>query len=626
MKKILTFIMTLVIALSVFSCSGGGAEKTEQTTSGTHNTNASSATDPVRPSLYPDKPEGLDERIRYECTDGGLYIVKGYFDGKGNPVEEHYYTVDSELGVLCCEIISYNSFDESGDLVFSEGHYVKNPYHSVKESVLTIKELDGVEYGYGVTDEYGNIRMYINVTEDARGRSVKEEYYGMSGRLIRTEETEYHANGNVSLHKSVSAGGKTLFICEYGEKGNFTKCVSYRNNGKVKSETSAEYHENGALSKYKVISYSESGGVSGTSVTEFFDDGRISSAPGRTYVYREDGSLSTVTKHLTDRYSYDGNGYLVEYNGRVNGQIGTSVNINYTYNESGVLVSVVSRSRQSEYNYSVKYTYSEDGTGKITRTNHYGIENLVIYTDERGRVIREETHNNVKRTKYYAYEYDSYDNIKKISFYNDDVISTATEYGYNEHGDLIRENTVNYYRYGVASTETVNHEYYGDGELKLTVKYNDEGYKTYEKEYFKDGGYMYIEYDFSGNASRAETFDKNGNNTRSVIEENGDTVTVNREFYENGEEKSEFFYRNGVLESGYEYDENGVTVKEHRTDENGDTIITQTVREGGRIVKINTWKNDVFTGYTEYSYFEFSPVTPVPVQKEISYDAQGNKI
>ena len=627
MKKILTFIMMLIIALSVFSCSRGG--KTEQTTHGTQNSAASSTaattapTVSARPSLYPDKPEGLEERIQYEYTDEGLYIVKAYFDGKGNPVEEHYYTIDSELGVLCCEIISYNSFDERGDLVFSEGHYVKNPYHSVKESVLTVKELDGIEYSYSVTDEYGNILMYIKVTEDSYGRSVKEEYYGMSGRLIRTEETEYHANGNVSLHKSVSASGKTLFICEYDEKGNFTKCVSYRNNGNVKAETSAEYHENGALSKYKVVSYSESGGVSGVSTTEFFDDGRISSAPGRGYAYRQDGTLAMVTKNLTDRYSYDIKGYLVKYDGRINGQVGTSLNISYTYNESGALTSVVSRSHQSEYNYSVKYTYRKDGSLKIARTNQYGIENHVVYTDERCRTILEETHNNERRTKYYVYEYDSYNNIKRIRFYEDDVIAFETEYGYNKHGDLIREHTVDYYMLSVASTETVNHEYYSDGELRLTVKYNDEGYKTYEREYFKDGGYMYSEYDFHGNVSRAETFDKNGNNTRSVAEENGATVTINRKFYENGRKKSEFAYRDGVLESGYEYSENGGTVREYRTDENGDVIAIQTIREGGLVVKINKWKNGEFAGYTDYTYFEKYPGYPVPVQYEKGYDADG---
>ena len=88
------------------------------------------------------KPEKLTEITRYEYDSEGFYIIKDCYDRKGKLLEEYYYTIDSEIYSFDCTIKVYNTFDKKGNLIKSEGHYVSNPYHAIRENVLVIEAIE----------------------------------------------------------------------------------------------------------------------------------------------------------------------------------------------------------------------------------------------------------------------------------------------------------------------------------------------------------------------------------------------------------------------------------------------------------------------------------------------------
>ena len=197
MKKILSLFMLLLLCILAVACGAGKttapAKTTGQTTSqpvqnGTSGGTTASSSTPagnestqMLPEFLPAAPEGLTERVRYERGTEGFYIIKEYFDVKGKCLEEHYYAIDGELGVLDCKIVAYNTFDSEGRLIKSEGHYISNPYYAARETVLVIEAIEHEKFDYKVSDEDGNVKLYIKETKNAKGEVTREEYFTKGG-------------------------------------------------------------------------------------------------------------------------------------------------------------------------------------------------------------------------------------------------------------------------------------------------------------------------------------------------------------------------------------------------------------------------------------------------------------
>jgi hypothetical protein len=601
MKKILSVFIILLICTALVACGGAeqGGTPGSSGTSDTQQTGATTQPASKIPPAQPEKPEGLTERVRYECSEEGFYAVYEYCDARGNAVQEHYYAIDPELGILDCRILAYNTYDGGGNIVTSEGHYMQNPYYGTYDTVLTIQALHGMEYDYSVSDAQGNVQLYIKQSTDAQGRAVKEEYYGMRGRYIRSEEWTYHAGGAVKEHKSTDARGRTKLLCEYDENGNFTKCTVYDAAGRARTVHTAEY-SGSTLVKHTVSGYSESGGLTGTTETRFDEKGRITERPGCRYVYTEDGRLTQVIKNVVNTYSFNEKGYVIEYRGSVMGSATTHITTSYSYDSLGRLSAVSTRNQYGIHRSSVAYTYDADGACKVVHTNEYGIENYMVYTDEYGRVIKEETYNNVRRTKHYTYSYDSYGRLTESVYYDKDKKKEVITYTYNDHGDLIREDTLSYQSSGFTYNTYVTYDYYADGSLRSMDRYGSDGFRESGREYYEDGGYTVYTYGFDDEMIRAETYDIGGNNIRSEYNENGENQVVTREFYGFEKEKTVFYYINGLLVRGYEYAEDGSLFKEHERNEKGVVVTTQILRgESGNVIRKDVWHDNVYAGYTE---------------------------
>ena len=118
MKRIFTLFVLLALCVLLTACNG--TQQPSQTEDQSTSESPSSPTQPQKPvtpsglpAFLPTAPKELTEVLRYEYGSDGFYIIKEYYDEKGNRLEEHYYTVDGELGILDCKIAAYNTVDVS---------------------------------------------------------------------------------------------------------------------------------------------------------------------------------------------------------------------------------------------------------------------------------------------------------------------------------------------------------------------------------------------------------------------------------------------------------------------------------------------------------------------------------
>lgn len=479
MKKFLSVLITVLICLIMSSCGNQS------------------------------KPKTPTEATRYEYGSDGFYIVKECYDRKGNLFEEYYYTFDTEIYSLECTIKAYNTFDENGNLLKSEGHYVSNPYHAMRENVLMIESVQHERFDYKIVNEDGNIELYIKQTKNEKGQIKREEYYTAGGRFIRVEEVDYREDGTVSARRGKNARDELIYESLCNEKGNFVSSTQYDETGRKTAIFSAEYYESGVMRAYKETTVYKDGSMGdAATVAEFDESGRPTKYGNKSYYYNQNGSFY-VTSYLfgLEHYNFNAEGYLMSYQNSSN-----DMDIHYTYDEQGRLSSAVTKDDSSgRILANVSYLYREDHSVVVRIEKATSANDQVIYTDTKGRIIKSEDYRGASLLSYETIEYDAYGNVTRMCEYKNDKLNKEYLYEYNEHGDLMKEEIRSYYSSSVGKKFT-EYEYFENGYVKSVVAYNNENTlrnTSYTKEYDADGGYVYTEY-FLGQMSRRFTYDRYG--------------------------------------------------------------------------------------------------------------------
>lgn len=456
------------------------------------------------------KPEKLTEITRYEYDSEGFYIIKDCYDRKGKLLEEYYYTIDGEIYSFDCTIKVYNTFDKKGNLIKSEGHYVSNPYHAIRENVLVIEAIEHEQFDYKVVNEDGNIELYIKQTKNENGQVTREEYYTASGRFIRVEEIDYREDGTVSARRGKNARDELTYESLCNEKGNFITSTQYDETGRKEAIFSAEYYENGVMRAYKETTVYKDGSQGDTrTVAEFDELGRPTKYCGMNYVYNQNGSFNVGSILFgSEYYNFNAEGYLMSYQ-----NISNDVGIYYTYDEQGRISSAVTKDTSSPNRVlaNVSYLYREDHSAVVRIEKATSANDQVIYTDTKGRIIKSEDYRGDSLLSYETIEYDAYGNVTRMCEYKNDKLNEEYLYEYNEHGDLTKEEVRSYYSSSVGK-RFKEYEYYENGYIKSVLSYDGE--KTLRntnstKEYDEDGGYVYTDY-FLGQVSRRSTYDRYG--------------------------------------------------------------------------------------------------------------------
>ncbi|MBR7161391.1 MAG: hypothetical protein IKD07_03160, partial [Clostridia bacterium] len=631
MKRIFTLFVLLALCVLLTACNG--TQQPSQTEDQSTSESPSSPTQPQKPvtpsglpAFLPTAPKELTEVLRYEYGSDGFYIIKEYYDEKGNRLEEHYYTVDGELGILDCKIAAYNTVDEAGNLIRSKGHYIANPYYALRETVLTMEAIAHEQFDYRVLDEDGNVTLYIKETKNASGDVTLEEYFTKGGRFIRAEEYDYREDGTLHAYRGKNARGELIYETLCNENGDFISCLKYNEEGRPTAKIYAEYHENGRIKTYKIAAvYTDGTEDEAHTVTEFYDDGRIQRHNGKNYNYDENGALKNIFAVLNQR-TFDKNGYLLSYSGSETGEYLSDVNVNYSYDAYGRLTSCVTKNPKTLVQTKIEYEYAEDGSVTVRHTNRYGIVNNIIYTDVKGRIVQTEIHSNTGRTSHQTLEYDPYGNVIKICDYEKDVLKADHFYEYNEHGDLVKSESKTYSSHGI-STTAEEYEYFENGYLKCQISSRN-GERTYMKQYQEDGGYIYTEYSSleKGKKHIEKTYDKYGNTIKSVTfaraGQDYDLIAI-YEYYPDDSEKKRMIYYDDLLQFGEEYDEDENIIVEYKRDENG-VIVKNVYKEGNFYFPIRkeVYHDGVYAGSVVWEYFSFGS----NVKTKTEYDANGEKV
>ena len=526
------------------------------------------------PEFLPTARKRLKEVVSYQCSADGFYIVKGYFNWKGHLLEEHCYAIDEDIYTLDCKIAVYNTVDKKGNLIQSQGRYISNPYHAIRDTVLVMEVIEDETYDCRVLNEDGNVELYIKQTKNANGKVTREEYFSPNGRFLRSEEFDYRDNGTLSAYRGKNAKNELTYETQCDGKGNFLTCLQYEENGRPSMQFSAEYDEKGRIKTYKTTPVSKTGALSETStVTEFHEDGRIMKHGGRDYIYTKEGKLREISGYQNE-YIFDGAGYLLTHNVKKKGPYGVDIETKstYKYDQYGRISSCVTENTKTLAKETVLYFYAEDGAMTVSHTNQDGVNDNTVYTDAKGRLIKSVVYNKAYGSSHQTLEYDVSGKITKVCDYDKGALTKERFYEYNEYGDLIKLETKDYYSSGSLLTSE-EYEYFENGYVKNHIS-RRKGEITHTEEYDGDGGHIYTEYSASEKGKKycEITYDKYGNEIKSVYfaragQEYDDIVIC--EYYPDDSLKKSMRYYNDEFQSGQEYDENGRVIRTYGPDKNG---------------------------------------------------------
>ena len=491
MKKIISIMIAALLALALFACNN--ASETSQSTSAT--TGAPAEEPKGKPSLYPEAPEGLSEKIFYDYSDSGFTLNKYYSDANGNVAAEHIFAFDTTMNILFPSVIASNTYS-GGKLATATGTYIKHPLYATPETVITVTAVSG-EYTHEAKDASGNVTAYMKEETDENGNPVKTEYFTRGGRLTRTETKEYREDGTLKRSEARNSLGETLYYCEYNKNGNFSYAQIYRLGGTER--VNAQYYENGTLKEFTIF-YSD-----GSRKVKFNEDGTPQKYGQVAYTYGESGKLIKASSPYFE-YNLDENGYVTLCLDKEE-----SNTTAYTYDDLGRLSTVKTSSLNTVLS-EQKYTYNEDGTYLAEIFDKNGKKSSAVYADAQGRVTKTESFKNEKLSSYQTYEYDAYGQLVKSEIYSQGILYGKAEYAYNIHGDVTEENTTA--SFGGAHKQ---YEYGEHGEIvkiidlknsSSTVYHGDGSYTTT----YDDGGGNYTAYthDAGGNLIKRETHDGEG--------------------------------------------------------------------------------------------------------------------
>ena len=563
-------------------------------------------------------PEKLTETTRYEYNSEGFYVIKDCYDKKGRLLEEYYYTVDSEIYSFDCTIKAYYTYDKEGNLLKLEGHYLSNPCHATRESVLVFEAIEHETFDFKVVNEDGNIELYMKQTKNEKGQVTREEYFTRGGRFVRAEEVDYREDGTVSARRGKNARGELTYESECNEKGNFITTKLYDEYSRNVTIISAEYYENGVMSKCTTTT-AFGDGTSGDPwpIAEFDETGRITQyGTSVKYYYNEDGSYGANLNSL-EWYNFNAEGYLTSYRHFTN-----DVKVHYTYDGQGRITAAETKRDDSSESVlaSITYEYRADGTVVVRTEQANNANDQMIYTDTKGRIVKTVTFRGDTRLKHETVEYDEYNNVTRICEYDKDKLEKEYLFAYNEHGDLTKEETV-YHNSSSIQKTFKEYEYFENGYVKKIRSYDRQNNLDSEKVYDENLGYTCLEY-VLGKKHHETTYDRYDREVKSVYYENGYASICTYEYFPDDTVKKFMLYHDDVLQSGTEYDEKGRTIKQYLRDENGVVVMTEYTYGDTEPVREDIYKDGVYAGSV---LFEFFTVNTHIVKSRTELDANGQK-
>jgi len=497
---------------------------------------------------------------QYDSTAGKYvlkqYSVKKYDEVSGKVTIEEVYNSNDTL-------TSYYTFEYN-----DAGKEIGKTQYNTNGTILSEQTTEYYDNGktkskktyQAGTKETGWLQSVYEYNE--AGATTRNATYKEDGSVSAETLWEYHDNGKQKLYETYKDGGKeTGWLSsrqEYNEAGKSTSVVFYSSDGVLSSEQTTEYYDNGNRKNNEYVSYKD-GSISNVSLTEYYDNGNQKYSKSVSY---KDGSVSSVS--LTEYYD---NGNLKLYQYYKDGDEETGwLNYFRECNEDGNETRYVSYSSDGVVSYETLTEYHENGNKKSQKRYKDGDEetgwlNYMYEYNEDGNTLRYVSYSAEETISYMdVYEYNEVGNETRHVHYNSaETISYVNVYEYPENGNKIKK----YYRNGDEETgvlyelteynesgQEIKHVYYNsDGSINYTmiIEYHENGNEKLRKRY-EDGD------EKTGVPYAASEYNEAGESIKYVKYNSDGTVQYEREYYENGYQKSyTYYYYSSTGELNYYY-------------------------------------------------------------------------
>ncbi len=379
---------------------------------------------------------------------------------------------------------TYNVFGNADTVSVGEAELASYEYNAHNG------KLNKVHYGNGFSVRY----VYDKLD------NVKEVWYKEgSNSEVKAYAYSYTAQGQLYRFENLLSGKNTVY--KYDTAGKLIAFIEYDGDEMVNEFSSSMYYNDEG--KLQMVWYS---------LDYSFASGTADHSPNYFYSYNPDGSLKNtevdaVTATGNIRYIYD------TYN-RLTGKTSDfyltadstkrfTNTVGYTFSSSGSYTSaqVASYTSKVGSNDELKYTYTYDGNGNITKITTTAGDEIRYKYDDLGQLIRED---NSVRNQTYVYTYDNAGNILSKKTYaltaagSTPTSPTSTNtysYGNANWGDLLTSfngNAITYdaignpLSYNNGTSYTYNFTWENGrrlasatyGSNTITYTYNDEGIRT----------------------------------------------------------------------------------------------------------------------------------------------------
>lgn len=284
MKRIVLFIMTLLLTLTLFACNDGGSDNTFTGT--LDGTDVKLVLDGSSATLYMNSVTELSEEDLAEAEiEGTLKITQSFEISFSAATEGDTVTLTADPLVQKGKAI----FGGSGAEAYIEmqktmyAEYKENGWIDEEQYQQQIDLLDGKtvtrtqegKYEFVVTldRKKGTLRFDQNTAYNEDGSVAYQSKYEYDGTTLIREiylrgegktVYEYYASGEKKSATDYESDVLTDYI-EYYENGEWKSSTRYYENGKV--STYIGYYENGEMKHY--ISYDEDGTIS---IEEHYDE------------------------------------------------------------------------------------------------------------------------------------------------------------------------------------------------------------------------------------------------------------------------------------------------------------------------------------------------------------------
>ena len=503
-----------------------------------------------------------DEKGNLTATFGNGSVLKPLYDASGNFIGSAGYRGDKFLNS------SEFTYEQNGNICIEKE--VEKGWDGIIESC----------YEYEYDTSYKDPQY-----EDDEGRILKTTQSGLDGKVLYVTEYEYDTQGRQIRIIEKDGSGKITNISEreFGSDLNTWTWTYKDGNGRITGYSEETWSDAGKkkLSIFKNVSGRITGSEEYTNTENGYKYvnknalGAVIDTEEVEFATDSEGILYDKKRVVTDRTGKIT--YLAEYDEK-NRQIryisGDWSDYEYTYDDAANKVTVLSKSKNKNDQYTGVYTFdSSTGTIKFVKTNGYGETWEYLYEyDSNGRLVkRTEVYARTKDKNIIEYTYGSNGLVETETWKNaKGVIKYVTTHKYNEYGSKVESETKNSDGNVV---ESQTYEYHKNGSVKTSTDKYEWGSWTYE--YDVDGTETgYIDYDGDGNEvySYHYTMDENGNRTfESRKNSDGSTEEI---VYEDGYSKeSTRKDSSGVVTvTTYGYDEAHNLISEEIKDASGNPV------------------------------------------------------